>query len=126
MMGSPSFNPYVQPLPLTVPGPLSVGTVPMLIPSPATWSIVNVRATAYTPSVGADIIADVLVNGVSVFTTQSKRPTVPAGVNAGPVTVPDNQTVTTGSNISLAIDQVGSTTAGVGLCVLLELQYVGP
>lgn len=111
-----------QPIPFIVPGPLAtfVGTV--RLPFDGNYTILGVRATLGTPSVGAPLIADVLVNGTSIFTTTANRPTVPAGINASTVTVPDEVSFTENSYITIAVLQVGSTVAGSDLCVLVSTQ----
>lgn len=111
-----------QPLPLIVPGTLAVMTGKIKIPAMANYQILGMQATCGTPSVGADVIVDFLVNGVSVFTNQANRPTVHAGVDASAIVVPDVVTVTAGSLLSMNIVQVGSTSPGTDLCLMVMFQ----
>lgn len=124
MAGGAAPPPATQPLPLVVPGPLEVAAGNIKIPTPANYMITGVQAALGTPSVGASVIADLCVNGVSVFTNQSNRPTIVAGNNISAITVPDNVNITKGSLTSLNIVQVGSTYPGSDLCVVVMMQYV--
>jgi hypothetical protein len=125
MAGSGQTPPVYQPVPLIVPGPLGIGVSNMRIPADATYAIVSVRAMVGTPSVGSSVICDVLINGTTIFTTQANRPTVPAGLNASTVTVPDVTQLTTGSYLQLQTVQVGSTSPASDLCVVVTLQRTG-
>lgn len=121
------FNPppsTTQPLPMIVPGTLAVAAGNILIPAMASYQILGVQATLGTPAVGSPVIADILVNGVSVYTTLANRPTISAGVNSSSVTVPDFTTVTQGSLISVNVVQVGSTSPGANLCVMVMMKAV--
>jgi hypothetical protein len=66
---------------------------------------------------GANIIADVNVNGTTIFTTQGNRPAVTAGTNGGVLATPDVTSITDGQYITVDIDQVGSSTVGSGITV---------
>lgn len=114
--------PVFQPLPLIFPGPLAVLTGNIKVPLDHGYTIVGVRATVGTPSVGAPVIADILANGVSIFTTSANRPTVLAGNNLSAVTVPDSAQLTENTLLQLAVTQVGSTFPGSDLCVLISMQ----
>lgn len=120
--GALSSVPVYQPLPMIVTGTLAVGVVPIYIPTDANYQILGVQAVVFTPSVGSPIVADLLVNGTSVFTTTANRPTIPAGVNSSTVTVPDTVNVTAGSLLSLSILSVGSTSPGAGLTVAVSME----
>lgn len=111
-----------QPLPLIFPGPLLVYTGGIHIPTDGAYQILNVRATVGTPAVGQAIICDLLVNNVSVFTTQANRPTIAAGVNASSVVVPDVVLLNENDQFSLNIVQVGNQVPGADLTMLVSLQ----
>jgi len=66
---------------------------------------------------GAAILADVNIDGTTIFTTQSNRLSIAAGANTGTTTTIENATWAAGSYLALDIDQIGSTTPGYNLTV---------
>ena len=87
------------------------------------WTIIGVRASVGTSPSGASVIIDINIDGSTIFTTQSNRPTVAAGSNtSGKVTAIDVATVNDGSYLSVDIDQIGSTTPGSDLTVQVEIR----
>ncbi len=83
-------------------------------------TIVSVRIAVNTPSAGASIIVDVNKNATTIFTTQGNRPTLAAGANTVLSGTPDITTMAQGDYLSIDIDQIGSTTAGSDLSVMVE------
>lgn len=74
-----------------------------------------------TISSGADVVVDVQKNGSSIFNTSNSFKVV-QGNNIS-TTQPDYNTnlyFTIGSKMSFNIDQIGSTTAGQGLKVMIH------
>lgn len=122
MAGGPQLPPVWQPVPFVVPGPLLPFAGQVRIPFDGSYTILSVRSTIGTPSVGAAVICDVKVNGTSIFTTQANRPTIPSGINQSTVTVPDVTQASQGSYLTMDVVQVGSTTPGSDLCVLVTMQ----
>lgn len=85
-------------------------------------TIRSVRASVGTAPTGASVIADVNVNGTTIFGSPGNRPTIAAsaftsgkGTAMSVVAVPDGGTVT------VDIDQVGSVLAGADLTVQVEV-----
>lgn len=77
------------------------------------YTIQRVKIYADTAPVGADLIIDINKNNTTIFTTQTNRPKVTAGTNAGTdVTTIEVNTLSAGDRLSIDIDQVGSTTPG--------------
>ena len=105
----------------TVPGVLNTGTgrARFYIPGPITLS--NVRASVATAPAGGDIIIDVNLNGTTVFTNQANRPKIFSGQVTCPTATPAITELTTGSYLSVDIDQIGSIFAGSDLTVQIEL-----
>lgn len=70
--------------------------------------------SATTAPVGADIIADVLLNGTTTFTTTANRPKLTASGSQTHATsaAPDTVTVADGDYLQARLVQVGSSTAG--------------
>jgi hypothetical protein len=107
-------------------GTLTPGTGVFKMPFPVDGTLVSVILAAATSPTGDDIICDVNLNGTTVFTAGTDRPTIPAadadgvgGVAPMPdsVTVPTGVAVSAGDYLTVDIDQVGSTIAGENLTV---------
>ena len=82
------------------------------------WTIVYVRASVGTAPTGASLIVDVNKNGTTIFTTQSRRPTIAAsGFTALSGTPIEVTALTTGDYLTVDVDQIGSTIAGSDLTV---------
>ncbi len=101
-------------------GTLSVGTgtsrQPIIVPG----DIIAVRAMVATAPTGSSLIVDVHKNGTTIFTTQGNRPTISAGSNDSGNEIPDVVGLLAGDYLTIDIDQVGSTVAGVGLTLAIE------
>lgn len=91
---------------------------------PFAINILGVSATIDTPPTGASVIVDMNKNGTSIFTNQANRPTILAGSNgtAAEVTNMDIIAVAAGDYITVDIDQIGSSTPGSNLGVLLRYE----
>lgn len=99
-----------------------VGTHRLYNDSGAPWQILSLRASLGLAPVGAAVIIDVNIDGTTIFTTQSNRPTIPdGGYTSGKVTTMDIATVADGSYLTIDVDQIGSTTAGGDLTVQIEV-----
>lgn len=94
----------------------------------ARWRVVgsliirNIVATVGTTPTGADVIVDVNLNGTTIFTDQSFRPTISPGSNDSGVTSPDVTNLSEGDYLTVDIDQVGSSFPGADLTVQVVLQ----
>lgn len=105
-------------LPFTDGGVLSTGTRPAGIPMPYGGSIEEARIRVETAPVGASLIVDVLVDGVSILTT---KPTITAGSTISTAVEPTDKYHTKGQIIQIEVEQVGSTTPGSNLTVYLTV-----
>lgn len=99
---------------------LTTGTAKRTFRAPYAFSLVAVRASLTTAATGADFIVDVNVNGSSVLST---RIYIDAGektsYTAATAAVISSASVAIDSEITIDVDQVGSTVAGAGLKVTL-------
>ncbi len=119
------------------PGPAGPSLLPMSVPNNplvtstgiqpfvATRDMTIVRCNAvcgigFAPT-GSAIIVDVNKNGTTIFTTQSERPTIPAGEIVGTLTVPDITELLEGDILTVDIDAVGSTLPGSYLTLVVEV-----
>ena len=124
-----SWQPAPAKSPVTLPyshfGSLGVleGDFRLYNDSGANWTITSVRATVGSVPQGSSIIIDINVDGVSIFSTQSNRPTIAVDeYTSGPVTSIDLDQIAVGSYITIDVDQVGSTVPGSNLTVQVEVK----
>jgi hypothetical protein len=109
-------------LPLTRPGLLDVETGRARLILPVAGTIIGAMATVGTASTGASIIIDVNLNGTTIFTTQANRPTITASSNSSPLATPDITAVSAGDYLTIDIDQVGSSSAGADLVIVIRFR----
>lgn len=98
---------------------LTTGTAKKTLRCPFPFYVTDAKASVNTAPVGADIIVDVNKNGSTIF---ASRITIDAGDetsvgSASPVSV--TNFIDDDDEITIDIDQVGSSTAGKGLKVVL-------
>jgi len=116
--GGTIFGQFI--LPCT--GELSVGTdvSPLPIFAGGALAITEVYVYVKTAPVGASLIIDVNKNGTTIFTTQANRPQVASGENSDTSGTPDITALAKNDKLTIDIDQVGSTTPGSDLVVLVR------
>lgn len=90
------------------------GVSHLTFPFPVT--IVNIRASVDVAPTGSTIIVDVNKNGTSIYPT-SPKPDIAIGATKGVVRVPDTTAVAVDDDLTVDIDQAGSTIAGEDLTV---------
>ncbi len=83
-------------------------------------TIIGVRASVGTAPVGGSVIADVHKNGVTIFSTQSNRPTIAAGTFTDLADAINVPAVGAGEFLTCDIDAVGPTTPGSDLSVTVS------
>lgn len=102
---------------------LATGTKARMI-MPCDGVITNVTAATITAPVGSSVILDVNKNGTTIFTTQSRRPTVAAAATSAVTGEPEVTAFSAGDVVTVDVDQVGSGTAGTGFCVAIAYKGV--
>ena len=85
---------------------------------------VSMRISVGTPPTGASLIVDVNVNNVSIYTDQSKRPTIVDGAYNAAANAPDVILLSSGEYITFDVDQIGANYAGADLVCWLRLREV--
>jgi hypothetical protein len=85
-------------------------------------TITDVRAYVDTAPVGAALIVDVNINGVTAFTTQANRPTIADGQKVSSTTAPDVIALAAGDRLSIDVDQIGVGVAGSDLMVSITIK----
>ncbi len=110
---------YQQQLRHTLSGTLSVGSGVLRFynRSGNGVTIGEVHLAVGTAPLGAALIVDVHKNGTTIFTSQTTRPQVAAGANAGYSSTVEQPTWAAGEYLTIDVDQVGSSTAGADLVV---------
>lgn len=105
----------------TIGGTLSAGTdlAPHVRPS-GDFVISSVFIEAKTAPTGSAIIVDVNVNGTTIFSNQANRPQISALALTGTSGNPSTTELSLNDNITIDVDQVGSTNAGADLTVLVR------
>ena len=88
---------------------------------PFAFTLTDIRASVTTAPVGADLVVDVNEGGTSIMT--SDKLTIDAGEDttesAATAPVLTDTSLADDAQITIDIDQVGSSTAGAGLKVTL-------
>lgn len=108
-------------LALSIPGPLVTQTGQMPFISTRAITIVGIRVAAGIAPVGDDIVFDVLVDGVTIFTTVGNRPRIVAGsTENAALAVPDVTAVAAGAVITVDVIQVGSILAGSNAVLVID------
>jgi hypothetical protein len=99
---------------------VTVGADPMVFPYPI--EIQGISGAVQTAPAGADLIVDVNRNGTTIFTTQANRPRIVAGsvVTSTEVTNMDVTQFAAGDELTVDVDQVGSSTSGSGLTLFIR------
>ena len=100
---------------------LTTGTSKITFRMPYAMTLTEVRANVITAPTGATVVVDINETGASVISTKlsidtSEKTTVTA---AAPAVISDSA-LADDAEITIDIDQVGSTVAGVGLKVLFK------
>lgn len=80
--------------------------------------ISKIVASVATAPTGAALLVDVNKNGTTIFTDQTKRPSIAAAANVSTLGVPATEvTLAAGQYLTFDVDQIGSGTAGSDLVV---------
>lgn len=89
---------------------------------PTALTIKSVRASVGIAPAGDSILVDVNKDGTTVFTTQANRPEIAAAGYLSDQETPDVTAWATTEYLTVDVDQVGSTTPGAHLTVVVECE----
>lgn len=110
-------------LPLSIPGTLGVSVGDIPITATRDTTIFGAWASCGDVPIGDDVIFDVLIEGVSIFTTQANRPRVLDGTNTDvALAVPDVTVWLQGEQMTVDTVQVGSVFPGARATVMIDCQ----
>lgn len=106
----------------TAPGTLVVYSGKARWYAPVDFEILNITVSCGTAPVGASIVVDINNNGASIFTNPANRPHIFAGNNTAISVSPDNTILNAGEYLTVDIDQVGTTSPGTDLVVVIQMK----
>jgi hypothetical protein len=106
----------------SVTGAVAVATGKSRIYLEDDYAVETVRAAVNTAPTGAALIVDVNKNGTTIYTDQSKRPSVAAGTNSATGNEPAVTAFAAGDYLTVDVDQVGSTATGSDLTVTVRVR----
>jgi hypothetical protein len=115
---------------ISMPGSLATGIVSLPFPIFGIWRFEAILVNVATAPSGASVIADVMYNGTTIYSTPANRPTITAGSQWAAGNTP-NVNVFTGSAsvrgyIQFSLLQVGSSgSEGADLVGVLYSTRVG-
>ena len=99
---------------------LTTGTAKLTIRAPSAFTLTAVRASVSTAPTGATIIVDVNEAGTSVLSTKlSIDATEKTSTTAATAAVISDSAIADDAELTIDIDQIGSTIAGAGLKITL-------
>ena len=99
---------------------LTTGTAKLTLRAPAAFTLTEVRASVTTAPTGATIIVDVNEAGTSVLSTKlSIDATEKTSTTAATAAVISDSAIADDAELTIDIDQIGSTIAGAGLKITL-------
>lgn len=105
----------------SVTGNVSAASGAARLYPPQDVTVTSVRASVGLAPAGASLIVDVNKNGTTIFTTQANRPTIADGGHVSDQETPDVTALTTSDYLTVDVDQIGSTTPGAHLTVIVEV-----
>lgn len=108
--------------PFSGSGVLLVGTGTFKFPVLYSSRIIGCRSAVGVAPVGTSLLVDVNKNGTTIFTTQGNRPSIATTEVVSTLATPDVQNLEPGDYLTVDIDQIGSTTAGEDLTVVVLLE----
>lgn len=103
---------------------LEVGTKFISVISPYNLQIKNINLSVDSAPVGSDLIVDINLNGITLYTIQDNRPRIIINETSAIATLPDIININAGDKISLDIDQIGSSSAGENLSVTILCEVI--
>ena len=99
---------------------LTTGTAKLTVRAPAAFTLTAVRASVTTAPTGSTLIIDVNEGGVSVLSTKiTIDPSETTSTTAATAPVISDNAIADDAELTIDIDQIGSTGAGAGLKITL-------
>lgn len=119
-------GPSWEVLPFSMQGVLRVLTGAGRFPiKGGTYRLETIAATVEIPPTGAAVVADVRINGTSVYAGHpDRRPTIAPGQHTAVVGDHNPTIVTDGGYVNVDVVQIGSVNPGAFLVVAARLQQI--
>ncbi len=95
---------------VTFPDSVAQGDTATVIRVPRTATLLEVEIWCDTAPTAAAVIADVHLNGTTVFTTQSNRPSIATSSTSDVSGTPDVTALAAGDELQVIIDQLNAAT----------------
>lgn len=120
MQGPP--GPAHETYQFTMQDEIEPATGSTFIPFDSDASLSSLQAVMSVSPGGQDVIVDVLINGVSIWSDPGDRLTITAGQDESPVvTMFDTDSFVAGDRLSVDVVQVGSSPPGEDLVVMVRV-----
>jgi hypothetical protein len=103
---------------------LQVETNAMSAIVPQAMTITAIRADVDIAPIGSSLILDINKNGSTIYSTQANRPEIISGDEFIVATLPDTTVLDKYDKLTLDIDQIGSVTEGINLCVAVICEVI--
>lgn len=120
----------VVPVSAFIHGDLTTGQNKFVWPVPPSFSgarIAIVELACGTTPTGGPIVIDINLNGDSIYANQALRPRIMAGTKFGVGPTPNTTAIGESPQIlTIDIDQVGTTSPGANLGVVISLDTITP
>lgn len=116
VQSSPTSDTILKTIPLAIAGTLTTGQRKLGFVAQEAGTFQSCKFTVGTAPTGANIVGDVKKNGVTMYTTTTRRPTIAiSGTVSAETATADIQSFTKGDVITFSLETVGSTVAGADL-----------
>jgi hypothetical protein len=110
------FAPQERGMSFSVAGMLAVQSYSMRHYVEVPLIVRKVRISVGSPPAGSPLVVDVMKNGVTLFTTPSRRPSIAPGAYTA-TAVPDTNVLSPADYLTVAVTQVGSVDPGQDLTI---------
>lgn len=105
----------------SAPGTLMIKSGKSRFYAPVDFTIGAIRVACGTSPIGSPIVVDINRNGLTLYSDPADRPFIAEGNFYALYTEPDNPLIDAGDYITVDIDQVGSSSPGSDLTVMIQL-----
>ena len=124
LVAGPLAAPLLFPLSFFLPGPITAKQHALVWAVPPNYNgamIRGVYCAVGTASTGSPLVLDVNVNGSTVYTDQSTRPTMSAGAMLAGGVVPQVDTIAAfPARLTVDVDEVGTGCTDLSVVILLD------
>lgn len=124
LVAGPLAAPLTIPLSLFLPDPITAKQHALVWAVPPNYNGALIRGVYFavgSAPTGAPLVLDVNVNGTTVYTDQSTRPTMSAGATLAGGVIPQVDTIAAfPARLTVDVDQVGAGCTDLSVVILLD------